>query len=56
MEALSEFALLRPTTLTGVLEARATHPAAPLLGGGTDLIVNLRRGIVAPSVLAGFIA
>jgi len=51
MEALSEFALLRPTTLAGVLEARTAHPAAPLLGGGTDLIVNLRRGIVAPPVL-----
>ena len=51
MEALSEFALLRPTTLAGVLEARASHPAAPLLGGGTDLIVNLRRGIVAPPLM-----
>ena len=26
-------------------------PTAQLLGGGTDLIVNLRRGIVAPPVL-----
>jgi 4-hydroxybenzoyl-CoA reductase subunit beta len=51
MEALSEFQLLRPTTLAGVLEARSTHPTAHLLGGGTDLIVNLRRGIVGPPVL-----
>ena len=51
MEALAEFALLRPTSLAGVLEARRAHPGAPLLGGGTDLIVNLRRGIVAPPVL-----
>jgi 4-hydroxybenzoyl-CoA reductase subunit beta len=51
MEALSEFVLLRPATLTGVLEARTAHPAAPLLGGGTDLIVNLRRGIVAPPLM-----
>ena len=51
MEALSEFQLLRPTTLAGVLEARSAHPTAQLLGGGTDLIVNLRRGIVAPPIL-----
>ncbi|TMJ72207.1 MAG: 4-hydroxybenzoyl-CoA reductase subunit beta, partial [Alphaproteobacteria bacterium] len=51
MEALAEFQLLRPTTLAGVLEARAAHPDSRLLGGGTDLIVNLRRGIVAPPVL-----
>jgi 4-hydroxybenzoyl-CoA reductase subunit beta len=51
MEALAEFQLLRPTTLAGVLEARAAHPESRLLGGGTDLIVNLRRGIVAPPVL-----
>jgi 4-hydroxybenzoyl-CoA reductase subunit beta len=51
MEALAEFQLLRPTTLDDVLEARAAHPDSCLLGGGTDLIVNLRRGIVAPPVL-----
>ena len=51
MEALAEFQLLRPTTLDGVLEARAAHPGSQLLGGGTDLIVNLRRGIVAPPIL-----
>ena len=51
MEALAEFQLLRPTTLDGVIEARAAHPGSQLLGGGTDLIVNIRRGIVAPPVL-----
>jgi 4-hydroxybenzoyl-CoA reductase subunit beta len=51
MEAMSEFRLLRPTTLDGVLEARAAHPRSQLLGGGTDLDVNVRRGIVAPPVL-----
>src|SRR5262249_44741632 len=51
MEALAEFELLRPATLAGVLEARASHPRAQLLGGGTDLIVNLRRRIVAPPAL-----
>ena len=51
MEAISEFQLLSPTTLTGVLDARKAHPQAQLLGGGTDLVVNIRRGIVAPPVL-----
>jgi 4-hydroxybenzoyl-CoA reductase subunit beta len=51
MEALAELQLLRPSTLAGVLAARAAHPESRMLGGGTDLIVNLRRGIVAPPVL-----
>src|SRR5262245_65320249 len=51
MEALPEFQLIAPKTLAGVLEARSAHPQAQLLGGGTDLVVNIRRGIVAPPVL-----
>ena len=51
MEALAEFQLLRPKTLADVLAARSAHPASQLLGGGTDLVVNLRRGIIAPTVL-----
>jgi 4-hydroxybenzoyl-CoA reductase subunit beta len=51
MDALPEFELLRPTTLDEVLSARAAHPESRLIGGGTDLLVNIRRGIVAPPVL-----
>jgi 4-hydroxybenzoyl-CoA reductase subunit beta len=51
MDALPEFTLLRPTTLDEALRARAAHPEASLIGGGTDLLVNIRRGIVAPPVL-----
>jgi 4-hydroxybenzoyl-CoA reductase subunit beta len=51
MDALPEFELLRPSTLNEALQARAAHPGARLLGGGTDLMVNIRRGIVAPPVL-----
>ncbi len=51
MDALPEFALLRATTLDELVKARASHPESRLLGGGTDLIVNIRRGIVAPPVL-----
>jgi 4-hydroxybenzoyl-CoA reductase subunit beta len=51
MDALPEFDLLQPSTLSEALSARAAHPDARLLGGGTDLMVNIRRGIVAPPVL-----
>jgi len=51
MEALPAFALISPVTLADVLAARRAHPGAQLLGGGTDLLVNVRRGIVAPTVL-----
>jgi 4-hydroxybenzoyl-CoA reductase subunit beta len=51
MDALPEFELLRPSNLNEALQARAAHPEARLLGGGTDLMVNIRRGIVAPPVL-----
>ncbi len=51
MDALPEFELLRPTSLSEALAARAAHPDSRLLGGGTDLMVNIRRGIVAPPVL-----
>jgi len=51
MEALPAFALISPVSLADVLAARRAHPDAQLLGGGTDLLVNVRRGIVAPTVL-----
>src|SRR6185437_7967059 len=51
MDALPEFRVLNPTTLDEVLAACAAHPGSMPLGGGTDLVVNIRRGIVAPPVL-----
>jgi 4-hydroxybenzoyl-CoA reductase subunit beta len=51
MDALPQFELVRPTTLEALIAARAAHPQSSLLGGGTDLLVNIRRGIVAPKVL-----
>jgi 4-hydroxybenzoyl-CoA reductase subunit beta len=51
MDALPEFALVRARSLEEVISARASHPDGRLLGGGTDLVVNIRRGIVAPPVL-----
>src|SRR5919109_3234965 len=51
MDALPEFALVRARSLEEVIGVRARHPESRLLGGGTDLVVNIRRGIVAPPVL-----
>jgi 4-hydroxybenzoyl-CoA reductase subunit beta len=51
MDALADFELLRPQSVEEALKAHAAHPDARLLGGGTDLMVNIRRGIVAPPVL-----
>ena len=51
MNALPEFRIVSPTTLTEAIAARAENPNAMPLGGGTDLVVNIRRGIVAPPVL-----
>jgi len=51
MDALPEFRVLNPATLDDVIAARAAHPDSKPLGGGTDLVVNIRRGIVSPPVL-----
>jgi 4-hydroxybenzoyl-CoA reductase subunit beta len=51
MDALPDFEVVRPKTLDALIAARAAHPQSSLLGGGTDLIVNIRRGIVAPKIL-----
>ena len=51
MDALPEFRIVNPTTLAEAIAARADNPKAMPLGGGTDLVVNIRRGIVAPPVL-----
>ena len=37
MEAVSEFSLLQPASLSDLLDARKAYPQAQLLGGGTDL-------------------
>ena len=48
MEYMPEFHTARPTTMAEALEIRAAEPDARFLAGGTDLIPNIRRGIVAP--------
>jgi 4-hydroxybenzoyl-CoA reductase subunit beta len=51
MDALPDFRVLNPATLKEALAMRVAHPNSAPLGGGTDLVVNIRRGIVAPPVL-----
>lgn len=51
MDALPDFEVLRPRSIAELAAMRAEHPAARLLGGGTDLIVNVRRGIETPATL-----
>jgi 4-hydroxybenzoyl-CoA reductase subunit beta len=51
VDALPQFDLVRPRTLDELVRARAEHSGSSVLGGGTDLLVNIRRGIVAPPVL-----
>ncbi|MHA1537290.1 MAG: FAD binding domain-containing protein [Alphaproteobacteria bacterium] len=51
MEALHDFSLLRPGSVEEIIEARRQAPGARLIGGGTDILVNIRRGIEAPPVL-----
>lgn len=51
MDALPDFRMLNPATIDEALAARAANPGSKPLGGGTDLVVNIRRGIVAPQVL-----
>lgn len=49
MAALPDFVLMRPRSLAEA--AAAAGAGARPLGGGTDLLVNLRRGIGDPAVL-----
>ena len=48
MNVLPEWELLTPSSVDEVRALRAHHPGSRFLGGGTDLVVNLRRGIGDP--------
>jgi 4-hydroxybenzoyl-CoA reductase subunit beta len=47
----STFRLTAPRTIKEAIEARRKHPGARFVAGGTDLLVNMRRGISSPEVL-----
>ncbi len=51
MEVIQNFDLLKPTTLEEAIAFASGRDGARFLAGGTDLIVNLRRGIGEASAL-----
>ncbi|WP_241762843.1 4-hydroxybenzoyl-CoA reductase subunit beta [Aromatoleum aromaticum] len=51
MAALSEFSVLRPASAADAVRLRGEHPASRFIAGGTDLVPNLRRGLVDAEVV-----
>ncbi|HJV26539.1 MAG TPA: 4-hydroxybenzoyl-CoA reductase subunit beta [Aromatoleum sp.] len=51
MGALSEFRFFRPASAADAVRLRAEHPASRFIAGGTDLLPNMRRGLVGAEVL-----
>jgi 4-hydroxybenzoyl-CoA reductase subunit beta len=51
MSALPDLRVVRPATLADAAALLAGQAAARLLGGGTDLLPNLRRGLEQPALL-----
>lgn len=50
-EALPDFTVIRPTSIPDAVAAFNDLPKARLCAGGTDLIVNIRHGLLAPETL-----
>jgi 4-hydroxybenzoyl-CoA reductase subunit beta len=51
MSVLPAFSLAEPSTVEEAVALKSAHPGSRYLGGGTDLIPNLRRGIGRPDLL-----
>ncbi len=51
MSTLPDFRLMRPATASDAVRMRALHPSSRYLAGGTDLLPNMRRGLVATDVV-----
>ena len=49
--ALAELRLAQPTTVNEAIATLLSHPQSRLVAGGTDLLVNIRRGISRPDLL-----
>ena len=48
---MPEFALHRPATIDEAVKLRAADATSRFLAGGTDMVVNVRRGIEQPTTL-----
>jgi 4-hydroxybenzoyl-CoA reductase subunit beta len=46
-----DFRLVQPGTIEEAIAALVSHPGSRCVAGGTDLIVNIRRGISRPDLL-----
>jgi 4-hydroxybenzoyl-CoA reductase subunit beta len=51
MSTLSDFTLLRPDTAAEAVRLRAQFPGSCYLAGGTDLLPNMRRGLITAEVV-----
>ncbi|NMF90305.1 4-hydroxybenzoyl-CoA reductase subunit beta [Aromatoleum petrolei] len=51
MGALSEFRLMRAASTADAVRLRGEFPASRFIAGGTDLLPNMRRGLVGAEVL-----
>ena len=51
MEFMPDFALHRPTTSEEAVRLRSETDGALYVAGGTDMLVNVRRGIEQPTAL-----
>ncbi len=49
--ALAELHVVRPATVKEAVATLAAHPSSRVVAGGTDLVVNIRRGISRPDLL-----
>ena len=48
---LAEFHIAQPATVAEAIAACLEHPGSRFVAGGTDLLVNMRRGISSPELL-----
>ena len=51
MEFMPNFKLYRPDNVDDAIKIKTEHAEARYVAGGTDMIVNIRRGIEQPQCL-----
>lgn len=50
-ELLPGFQITRPLSVEDAISARRSHAGSRFIAGGTDIVVNMRRGLSQPSLL-----
>ncbi len=48
---LPDIRIVRPSDVAAAIAAREQHPQSRFIAGGTDLLVNMRHGLIAPQSL-----